>query len=132
MSFLKDLATILQPLHDLLKKDVHWEWTPACEAAFKLGKEQLLGSTALEHYDTRKQVRLACDASPYGAGAVISHVMENGEEKPIASASRTLTAAETKYAQIEKEAIAIVFGVRKFHKYLYGWKFILTTDHKPF
>lgn len=129
--FLKDLATLLQPLHALLKKDVPWEWTSACDAAFQQGKERLLGSTALEHYDTRKKVRLACDASPYGVGAVISHVLENGEEKPIAFASRTLTEAEKKYAQIEKEALAIIFGVRKFHKYLYGRKFILTTDHKP-
>lgn len=62
---------------------------------------------------------------------MISHVLENGEEKPIAFASHTLTEAESKYAQIEKEALSIIFGVMKFRKYLYVRKFTLITDHKP-
>lgn len=129
--FLKNLSSVLQPLHALLKKEEKWSWSPACDEAFQKGKDMLLNSTALVHYDTDKPLRLACDASPYGVGAVISHVMDNGEERPIAFASRTLTEAERKYAQIEKEALAIIYGVRKFHKYLYGRKFTLITDHKP-
>ena len=69
----------------------------------------------LVHYDLKKSLRLACDASPYGVGAVIFHVMENGEEKPTAFASRTLTASKRNYSQIEEEALSIMFGVRKFH-----------------
>lgn len=91
-----------------------------------VSKAQLSSSSVLVHYDPHLPVILACDASPYGVGAVISHVT-----RPIAYASRTLTKTEVNYAQIEKEALGVIFGVMKFHDYLYGRKFLLVTDHKP-
>ena len=66
----------------------------------------------------------------YGLGAVLSHQV-NGREKPITYASRTLAAAERNYAQVDKEAAALVFAVKKFHQYLYGQKLKIYTDHKP-
>ena len=74
----------------------------------------------LVHFDSSEQLLLACDASPKGLGAVLSHVMDDGQERPIAYASRTLTPAEQGYSQLEKEGLAIVFGVKKFHNYIYG------------
>ena len=62
---------------------------------------------------------------------MLSHVLRDGTEHPIAYVSRTLTPSEKNYAQVEKEALAIVFGARKFHQYIYGRRFTLVTDHKP-
>ena len=62
---------------------------------------------------------------------MLSHVMPGGEERPVAFASRTLSASEENYAQLEKEALSIINGVKKFHQYLFGSKFTLETDHKP-
>jgi len=109
---------------------VKWEWTKECEEAFQQSKSELMAVRILVPYDEKRKLILACDASPYGVGAMISYVMDDGQERPIAFASRTLTKSERNYSQIEKEALAIVFGVKKFHKYLYGRTFHLYTDHK--
>ncbi|KAL3993537.1 DDB1- and CUL4-associated factor 15 [Sarotherodon galilaeus] len=103
--FIPDLATVLKPLNELLSKEKKWQWTSACESAFQKAKERLASPEILTHYNPELPLCLACDASPYGVGTVLSH--------------------------IEREASAIVFGVRKFHQYLHGNKFTLLTDHRP-
>ena len=91
----------------------------------------LKSDALLVHYNTEKKFVLACDASPYGIGAVLSHVDDNHVERPIAFASRSLTKAEKGYSQLDKEALAIVFGVKRFHSYLVGRSFIIHSDHQP-
>ena len=90
------------------------------EEAFQAAKQALPVNSLLVHYDSSKPLLLACDVSPKGLGAVLSHVMEVGQERPIAYASRTLTPAEQGYSQLEKEGLAVVFGVKKFHNCIYG------------
>ena len=93
-------------------------------------KAEINSDKVITHYDVTLPIVLACDTSQYGVRAVISHQTEE-EEKPIAFSSKTLTKSELNYSQLEKEALSIIFGIRKFHKYLYGRKFVLLTDHKP-
>ena len=130
--FILDLASLVHPLNQLLHSGRStWTWTEECEQAFVLAKKQLTSATVLAHYNPQYPLCLAADASSYGLGAVISHVFLNGLERPIAFASRTLTTSERNYSQLEKEALSLVFAVKKFHQYLYGHEFILYTDHKP-
>ena len=94
-------------------------------------KKLLTSSSLLVHFNPDLKLMLACDASAYGIGAVLSHRMEDGSEKPIGYVSRTLSKAEQNYSQLEKEGLTCVFGVKKFHSYLFGHPFQLVTDHKP-
>ena len=128
---IKGLAHLLEPLHQLLRANSKWKWEISQQQAFEKSKELLISADLLVHYSSDKELILDCDASPYGVGAVISHPGEDGRLHPIAYASRTLAAAERNYSQIDKEALAILFGVKKFHQYVYGRHFVINTDHKP-
>lgn len=129
--FLQNGSTVAEPLYRLLKKDQKWSWTKECSEAFANTKKLLTSSQVLTFYDVDKPIGMLCDASSYGVGAVIFHETADGEERPIAFASRTLTPAEKKYAQCEREALALIFGLKKFHRYLFGREFTIYTDHQP-
>ena len=92
--FLPNLATTLYPLNTLLQHNRKWKWSPECERAFQLAKDKATSSNVLVHYDPALPMKLAPDASSYGVGAVISHVLPDGTERPIAFASRTLLESE--------------------------------------
>ena len=129
--FLPNMSSRLAPLYALLQKNKHWSWSSKETAAFQMAKNALQTEAVLVHFDPAKPLILACDASQYGIGAVLSHKMDNGDERPIAYVSRTLNSAEKRYSQLEKEALAIVSGVKKFHNYLYGRHFTIESDHQP-
>ena len=128
--FLPNLATLLRPLYDLLQTAKTWDWGDAQEQAFRKAKELLSTAPLLTHYDPSRPLMLACDASPYGVGAVLSHRVHD-TERPVTYASWTLTPAELRYSQLDKEALSIVFGVKHFHQFLSGHSFTIHSDHKP-
>ncbi|XP_044592420.1 uncharacterized protein K02A2.6-like isoform X2 [Cotesia glomerata] len=129
--FIRNYSSIVEPLYKLLRKDHAWSWSSTQQVAFDEVKACLCSQQVLMHYNPELPIKVTCDASPYGLGAVIAHVLSNKNCRPIAFASRSLTKAERGYSQIDKEAAAIVFAVKTFHQYLYGKHFVLETDHKP-
>lgn len=129
--FLKNRATVASCLYQLLQKDATWRWETKHQEAFDKLKALLLSQTVLAHYDEQKELLVSCDASPYGIGAVLSQRDDQNREAPIAFASRTLGPAERKYAQLDREGLAVVFAAHKFHKYIAGRKVTFVTDHQP-
>ena len=129
--YLNNISTVLAPLYRLLQKGIPWKWGPDEAFAFKQSKGLLMSTDALVHYITELKLIMMVDASPVGVGAVLLHIMKDGSEKPIYFASKALSKAEQNYVQIEREGLAVIFGVSKFHKYIYGWEFTIITDHKP-
>ena len=119
------------PLYSLLHKKATWQWGTAQQTAFSRAKKLFAFSPVLVHFDQAKPLVLSCDASPYGIGAVLSHKFDNGLKYPVALASRSLSPAERKYAQIDKEGLAIIFCMKQFCQYLLGRKFMIYSDHKP-
>ena len=129
--FIHNLSNELSPLYALLQNDRKWSWGDQEEACFTKAKKLLTSPRLLVHYDPARKLVLSCDASQYGIGAVLSHRADDRTEKPICFVSRTLSTVEKKYSQLDKEVLRIIFGVTKFHKYLYGRNCIIVTDHKP-
>ena len=128
--FSQNLADLTQPLRQLLSKQSAWLWGPHQERAFKSVKEELAKPTTLAHYDSQAPARITADASSYGLGAVLMQRVDL-KWKPVAYASRTMTETEKRYAQIEKEALAVTWACEKFSMYILGKRFLIETDHKP-
>ena len=129
--FLPSLSTLLEPLYRLTRKGITWSWGETEQAVFDTVKKMLCNDTVLAHFHPALPIGIACDASNVGLGVVLFHRYTDGSERPIANASKTLTEAQRNYNQIQKEALAVVYALNKFHQFLYGRTFILVTDHKP-
>ena len=130
--FSPNLATLTQPLRQLLVKNNQWEWGPNQDAAFAAVKQELTAPTVLTLYDPNVNTKISADASSYELGAVLSQRKGDSDSwKPVAYSSRTLTEAECHYAQIEKEALTTTWACEKFAKYILGMKITIETDHKP-
>ncbi|XP_055615045.1 uncharacterized protein K02A2.6-like [Toxorhynchites rutilus septentrionalis] len=129
--YIREMRKLRQPLDELLKEGASFQWTDACQRSFNRFKEVLQSPLMLTHYNPRLTMVVSADASNVGIGAHIAHRFPDGSEKAVYHASRSLTPAESRYSQIEKEALGLVYAVTKFHRMIYGRHFILQTDHKP-
>ena len=128
--FLQNLATHLSPLHRLLRAGQRWRWTEKESDAFQKAKSLLVHPPVLSHFDTTLPVVVACDAGPQAVGCVLSQLTPEGE-RPVAFYSRTLSETEVRYSQTDREALAVITAVKKWHYYLAGRSFKIHTDHKP-
>ena len=102
--FSSNIAEMTKPLRELLTKQAAWLWGPSQESAFHKIKEELSSNRILAWYDPNADTKISADASAYGLGAVLLQ-KHNGQWKPVVYASRSLTETESRYAQIEKEAL---------------------------
>lgn len=128
--FIPSFSTISFALRRLLCKNTRFFWSRACEVAFQKLKTEIASGRILVPYNPKLELRLTTDASPVGVAAILSHVIDNSE-RPIAYASRALTDSEKNYSQLDREALAIVYGVTHFYKFLIGRHFCLITDNEP-
>lgn len=128
--FIPELATLTYPLRILLKKGQEFYWGEEQNKAFQQIKQILAKEETLGYFNVNDKTSVIADASPVGLGAVLIQEGINGT-KIICYASKSLSDPEKRYCQTEKEALALVWAVERFHFYLYGKQFDLITDHKP-
>ena len=124
--FIPKFADKAQVLRELCKKDTVWYWDETHEKCFSELKQSITVNSCLQYYDPNKEVTLEVDASMKGLGAALIQ-----EGKIVAFASKTLTETQSRYSNIEREMLAIVFGIKRFHTFLYGRQFTVVSDHKP-
>ena len=125
--FLPHLSDLTKPFRELTHQDSLWTWDQPQKAAFEKLKEAVSNTPVLRYYNLSEEVTLQCDASQSGLGAAL---LQGGQ--PVAYASRALTPTETRYAQIEKELLAIVFACDHFEAYVFGRECVnVETDHQP-
>ena len=117
---------MLEPIQQLTRNGVEWQWQNEHEAAFEKVKALVTAAPLLKYYNPKEELTVQCDATDKGLGAAL---IQKGQ--PIAFASRDLTDPETRYAQIEKEMLAEFFALNKFYQYVYGRPVTVQSDHKP-
>ena len=127
------LADLTSPLRELTKKQVHFRWEPHHQQALDRIKQELCSSKLISYYDPDPTTPtiLQCDASQTGIGAWLRQLDSQGNENIVAMASRSLTDAESRYSNIERECLAVTYGLEKFEHYLLGRNATVETDHSP-
>ena len=126
--FIENFSDLTRPIRALIKDDAVFLWSKDCEENFELIKQKLTTAPILVHYQQDQELLVHTDASGYGLGVILSHLID-GKERVICYGSRVLTPAEEKYSISDKECLGIIFAVTKYRPYLYGRQFTIITDH---
>ena len=129
--FYPNLSEKAEPLRLLLKKNILWTWDENMNRIFEEIKEMMSTTPVLAYFDASKPIRVSADGSLKGLGGMLEQETEIGKWKPVAFASRSLTDAEKRYSNIERETLAVVWCCERFADMLIGTQFIIRTDHKP-
>ena len=124
--YIADYATITAPLRALTKKETPWQWSDEQQHAFDKLKDSLTKSHVMSYFNPAQDTKVIADTSPVGRRGLLLQ-----DRKVISYASRALSDVESRYSQIEREVLAIVWALDHFHLYLYGSEFTIVTDHKP-
>ena len=124
--FIQNQSELTAPLRQLLHKDIDFKWEPSHATSFKKLKQAIANIATLQYFNVRKSVKITCDSPQSGIGAALLQ-----DDKPIHFASRALSPTEIRYAQIQKELLAVVFAVTKFRQYIFGKSVTVETDHAP-
>lgn len=127
--FIPNCSRIASPLYKLLKRDTKFDWAEVQENTFQHLKSKLISRPILQYPDFTKEFILTTNASNCGMGAVLSRG-PLGRDSPVVYASRTLNSAETHYTTSEKVLLAIVWAIKYFRPYLFGWRFRAVSDNK--
>ena len=124
--FIPNSSVLLEPLRALLKDNVLYTWEPEHEHAFKSIKQAIVLPCNLQYFNYKADTEIQCDVSLKGLGACM---IQNGQ--PVSYASKSLTDTESRYSNIEREMLGVVFALTRFHQYAYGRAVTVVTDHKP-
>ena len=126
--FLPNISHVLRPLYELTEKSSIFVWSDECQTAFDEAKRLVASKQVLTHYDPQLPVIIQTDACEAGISGVMSHVMPSGEEKPVVFLSRALSQSERNYSQLDREALAIHWTIKKLYRFLFLKHFTLVTD----
>jgi hypothetical protein len=128
--YILDYAKITEPLTNLTRKDVPFDFNESCVEAYDFLKEKFQEAPILRQFDQKQPIILFTDASGFALGAILSQTDKNGKEYVCSFASRLLKGAELHYGITEKECLAVIWAIKHYRIYLYGTNFTVINDHK--